>query len=131
MTSFEEAAGSPDLQFMCCSALKGHARRGMPSQMLSIVEFQPQCDKKPPVAGCCKICFCGTQPETHNPRAFVRSLNPGPHQSTIENSLLENSILEPPCWNRLDAPSSIILQLQVWFDCAKPKFLKCMSNFLQ
>ncbi|KAJ9555472.1 hypothetical protein OSB04_010086 [Centaurea solstitialis] len=51
--------------------------RGMPPLILtpndnpSMVEFQPQCVKKAPTAGCDRMRTCGAHPRTKNPLPFT------------------------------------------------------------
>uniref|UniRef100_A0A5K0VPE5 Uncharacterized protein n=1 Tax=Nymphaea colorata TaxID=210225 RepID=A0A5K0VPE5_9MAGN len=62
--------------FILCSAYKGQAIRGTPHQMLSRIEFHPQCDTNPPVARCERMATCGVHPLQTRPRPLVRSMNP-------------------------------------------------------
>ncbi|KAJ9695290.1 hypothetical protein PVL29_010665 [Vitis rotundifolia] len=88
----------------------GHVIIGTPAQTPSSVEFQPQCVKNPPIAGCDKISTCGAQPRIKSPLPLVLSINPS------SNNIFSNSCAFFPSFitqmkGRLDAsranPSSI------------------------
>uniref|UniRef100_A0A5K0VNG5 Uncharacterized protein n=1 Tax=Nymphaea colorata TaxID=210225 RepID=A0A5K0VNG5_9MAGN len=62
--------------FILCSASSGQPMRGTPNQTLSSVEFHPQCDTNPPIAGCDRMASCGTHPAHTSPLSWVLSTNP-------------------------------------------------------
>nr|KYP70989.1 hypothetical protein KK1_010232 [Cajanus cajan] len=55
---------------------KGQVINGTPALIPSSVEFQPQCVKNPPMAGCDNISTCGAQPRIIRPLPLVLSSNP-------------------------------------------------------
>ncbi|VAI49676.1 unnamed protein product [Triticum turgidum subsp. durum] len=57
-------------QLVVCSAKKGQQTIGTPAQMLSSVEFHPECVRNSPVAGCPSTSSCGHQLRKI-PRPFV------------------------------------------------------------
>nr|GMD97732.1 Os06g0343500 protein [Ipomoea batatas] len=59
----------------CCSAAIGQAAIGFPNQMLSSVEFHPQCETKPPTPGWLSMAAWGAHPMTF-PTPCVLSKNP-------------------------------------------------------
>lgn len=71
------------LAFMACSAWIGHVSIGSPWQRPSSVEFQPQCDKYPPTAGCDSTYSCGTHPKWTKPLPLMRSSKPSGSKATL------------------------------------------------
>ncbi|KAG8662532.1 hypothetical protein MANES_01G120601v8 [Manihot esculenta] len=99
------------------SAKSGHVISGTPLLIASSVEFQPQCVRKPPTAGCDSIITCGAQPHITRPLPLVLSSNP---VSEIHFSISFD--LSPPLTTqingRLDAskpkPSSISCEVGIF-----------------
>ncbi|KAF4382437.1 hypothetical protein G4B88_011389, partial [Cannabis sativa] len=80
---------------------------GTPTQMLSSVEFQPQCVTNPPTASCWRIETCGAHPLIINPVSFILSSNPSGSHSSLIPSFFSFFTTQMNCCPEASSPVAI------------------------
>ncbi|EYU42868.1 hypothetical protein MIMGU_mgv1a019797mg [Erythranthe guttata] len=80
--------------FSCCSAYIGKVAIGTPNETLSKIEFHPQCETKPPTAGCDSTATCSAHPITF-PIPLVLSRNPSGRTSSKDSYSVGGCLFDP------------------------------------
>lgn len=98
----------------------GHVIVGTPEHAPSIVEFNPQWVKNPPMAGCDKIRTCGAQPLIRSPLPLILSSD-----LSSSNHFSSSWKLSPVLITQIKDDSMLLIQARVRLTVLEPGGIDC------